>query len=106
MTPGVLIALKRLALRRAATTGTMSDVAKGTTQRSIRIADDVWIPANELAERLGETVSDVVRESLAGYIELHTSPTWAEAMEIAERRGDDLLDIVRAALAEYIASDA
>lgn len=84
----------------------MTGMAKGTTQRSIRIADDLWVPVNELAERLGEKVSDVVRESLAGYIELHTNPTWAEAMAIAEQRGDDLLDVIRAALAEYIASDS
>ena len=79
--------------------------AKGTPNRTIRISDEIWDDASELAERLGESVADVVRESLVGYVELHNEPTWAAAMATAKERGDYLPDIILDALNEYIYRD-
>lgn len=109
MTPGFVIALKRVSRLLGGSgneTDTMGRVStRGTPPRSIRIADDVWTPAAELAERLGETLSDVVRESLVGYVELHTERVWAEAVAMAVERGDHLPDILHRALEDYIGSD-
>lgn len=86
-----------------ATMGDVSDT--GQKRRTVRADDSVWIPAKDLAERLGETISDVVRESLVGYLELHTDPTWAEAMAVAAEHGDDLRAIIRQALVDYVAGN-
>jgi hypothetical protein len=46
-----------------------------TPMRSLRISDDVWLPAMEATEREGETVSDVVRRALVEYAAAHPAPT-------------------------------
>jgi len=43
-------------------------VARGTTLRNIRVADEVWLPAKERAQQNGETLSDVVRRALVEYV--------------------------------------
>lgn len=43
-------------------------MSRGTTLRNVRVADEVWLPAKEQAERNGETVSDVVRRALVEYV--------------------------------------
>lgn len=44
---------------------------KGTTRRSIRVPDDVWLPARDLADSRGEDLSTVLRDALADYLEQH-----------------------------------
>ena len=39
-----------------------------TPQRSIRVADDIWLAAKAKAEAEGQTVSDVVRQALEEYL--------------------------------------
>lgn len=39
-----------------------------TPLRSVRVPDDVWIPAQEKAAQLGETLTDVIVARLAEYI--------------------------------------
>lgn len=106
MAPRVLIAMTRmLRLREKPHDGTDSIKgvrAKGTPNRTIRISDEIWDAASELAERLDESVAEVVRESLVGYVELHNEPTWFEAMAEAKRRGEHLPDVILDALREYI----
>jgi hypothetical protein len=41
---------------------------KGTTLRNVRVDDDLWLPALELATQRGETLSDVIRRALREYI--------------------------------------
>jgi hypothetical protein len=48
--------------------GTVPNQPK-TPTRSIRIADDIYLPAKERAESEGRTLSDVVRELLSEYID-------------------------------------
>lgn len=43
-------------------------MARGTTLRNVRISDEVWTSAREVAEKNGETVSDVVRRALVEYV--------------------------------------
>lgn len=43
--------------------------APKTPTRTMRIPDDPWFPAKEKAIREGTTVSEVVREKLAEYVE-------------------------------------
>ena len=43
-------------------------MSKGTTPRAIRISDELWQQAKAVAERRGDTISDVVRLALEWYI--------------------------------------
>lgn len=52
----------------------------GTPRRTIRIADELWLPASELAAQRGESVSDVVRRALEAYV---------DRPELALRKGGD-----------------
>lgn len=40
---------------------------KGTTRRTFRIPDPIYLPAQEKAEERGESLSDVVRQALERY---------------------------------------
>lgn len=44
-------------------------MSKGTQPRTVRIGDDLWRDANELAEQRGETVSELIRRLLADEVE-------------------------------------
>lgn len=44
-------------------------MARGTTLRNVRVSDEIWEAAKERASENGETVSEVVRRSLAEYVE-------------------------------------
>lgn len=54
------------------TPGSVAPVtSKGTTRRSIRVPDELWDPALELAKRNGGDLSAVIREALADYLDKH-----------------------------------
>ena len=106
MTPGKLIATRRL-LRNAGDRGGLTDTmsrvpGNGTTRRSIRVADDVWMPAAELAAAEDTSVSEVIRECLRAYVELDSDPVWRAAIDLARERGDSVFDVILTALAEYV----
>lgn len=42
-------------------------MSRGTIHRTIRIPDEIWLPAKAKAEAEGETLSDVIREALRAY---------------------------------------
>lgn len=41
--------------------------SKGTPRRTIRIADDIWNPAERRAQTEGKNLVDIVREKLTEY---------------------------------------
>lgn len=43
----------------------------GTKLRNVRIADDLWKRAQEVADSRGETLSDVMRAALERYVKRH-----------------------------------
>lgn len=43
-------------------------LARGTTLRNVRVADDLWESAKREAERQGRTLSDVIREALEALV--------------------------------------
>lgn len=76
----------------------------GTPRRTVRVADDLWLPFVEATEANGENPSDVLRESIEGYLQMRSDETWSRALEVAAARGENLDDIVRDFLLGYIAS--
>lgn len=40
-----------------------------TPHRTIRIPDELWLPAQAKAEARGESVSDIIRRALTEYVE-------------------------------------
>lgn len=79
--------------------------SSGTGRRSFRVADKIWDAAAEVASKEGETVSDVIRDSLVSYVEMHGDALWSQALDLAEERGDDLSDVIRHALENYVQQD-
>ena len=47
-------------------------MARGTTLRNIRIGDPLWLSAKEVAEKRGESLSDVIRAALERYVKRHS----------------------------------
>lgn len=43
-------------------------MSRGTIQRSVRIADDIWNSAKTKAEDEGTTLSEVIRDALLSFI--------------------------------------
>jgi hypothetical protein len=56
------------------TRGTLDGVPnqEKTPRRTVRVPDDVWLPAKDVAESRGESVSDVVRIALERYVRRNT----------------------------------
>lgn len=46
-------------------------MSRGTIHRTVRVPDEIWLPAKEIAEHEGETLSDVIRRALLEYIDKH-----------------------------------
>lgn len=42
-------------------------MSKGTAIRSVRVSDDVWIPAKTKSEQEGVTLSEIVRQALIDF---------------------------------------
>lgn len=43
----------------------------GTRLRNVRVPDEEWDAAMEIARRRGETLSDVIRQALTRYVARH-----------------------------------
>lgn len=46
-------------------------MSKGTTRRSVRINDGLWEKAQEVANRRGDNLSDIIRKALEDCTEDH-----------------------------------
>lgn len=44
-------------------------MSRGTLHRTIRIDDDLWLPARAKAESDGIHLSDIIRDALRAYLE-------------------------------------
>lgn len=44
-----------------------------TPQRTVRVPDEVWLAAKEVADHRGESLSDVIRTALERYVRRHAS---------------------------------
>lgn len=44
---------------------------RGTTLRNVRVSDELWEAVKRIAERRGQTVSGVIRDALAVYVQRH-----------------------------------
>ena len=53
--------------------------------RSIRIPDDLWTAAQEVASARRETVSDVVRRALFGYVTIFSASEITDRAHTAHR---------------------
>lgn len=46
-------------------------MSRGTIHRTVRVPDEIWLPAKEKADEEGETLSEVIRRALTEYIADH-----------------------------------
>ena len=61
-------------------------MSAGTARRSVRISDELWAAAAEIAARRGETISDVLRRELERYVSATASPRVAVGSRRREPR--------------------
>lgn len=47
--------------------------SRGTTHRTLRVEDELWEQAKEVAKANHESLSDVLRDALRAYVERGTS---------------------------------
>lgn len=45
-----------------------------TPLRNVRVSDELWINARQVAKSRGETVTDVIRRALENYVTRHRTP--------------------------------
>jgi hypothetical protein len=43
--------------------------SKGTIHRTVRVPDEIWLPAKAKADEEGRNLSDIIREALRSYLE-------------------------------------
>lgn len=48
-------------------------MSRGTTHRSVRVEDALWVAAKEAAERNGDNLSDILRKALEDYVDRDAS---------------------------------
>ena len=53
-----------------------------TPNRAVRVPDATWLPAQEAAERRGDTLSEIMRDSLDAYI-IMTDEQWNDLVIVA-----------------------
>jgi len=46
-------------------------MSKGTSHRTVRIDDELWDEAREIAKENGDNLSDIIRNGLRAYIITH-----------------------------------
>jgi len=44
-------------------------MSRGTTHRTVRIEDELWAAARQVATERGENLSEVIRRALVEYVE-------------------------------------
>ena len=49
-------------------------MSKGTKVRTLRVEDELWVPAQEKAKKNNENLSDIMREALRKYLEEPPEP--------------------------------
>lgn len=56
-------------------------MSRGTKNRNFRAEDEIWMPAQEVADERGEVLSDQLREFLKEYVRRHRT-------EVASREAE------------------
>lgn len=46
-------------------------MSRGTTNRNVRVSDDLWTAARSVADKRGEDLSKVLRAALEEYVKRH-----------------------------------
>lgn len=54
-------------------------MSRGTVHRTIRISNEIWLPAKAKAEEEGQALSDIIREALLAYV--NENPTKPDSKE-------------------------
>ena len=72
-----------------------------TPNRAVRVPDDTWFPAQEAARRRGDTLSEIMRDSLEAYVIL-SDDEWADLVEVAADAGMTRPQLFSTAIIEWV----
>lgn len=72
-----------------------------TPGRAVRVPDETWDPARESAKRRGETLSNIMRDSLDGF-NIMTDEQWADLIDVALRLDISRPELFSTAIIEWV----
>lgn len=72
-----------------------------TPGRAVRVPDSTWNPAQEAARRRGDTLSEIMRDSLDAYI-IMTDEQWADLIDVAADTGLTRPQLFSSAIIDYV----
>lgn len=72
-----------------------------TPGRSLRVPDETWGPGQENAKRRGDTLSEIMRDSLDAY-NIMTDAQWADLVDVAGRLGISRPQLFSDAIIEWV----
>ena len=72
-----------------------------TPNRAVRVPDSTWLPAQEAARRRGDTLSEIMRDSLDAY-NIMSDEQWYELVEVAGSRGMSRPQLFSTAIIEWV----
>ena len=73
-----------------------------TPNRAVRVPDATWVPAQEAAARRGETLSEIMRDSLDAF-NIMTDEQWTELVNVADDTGLTRPQLFSTAIIEWVA---
>lgn len=73
-----------------------------TPGRAVRVPDNTWNPAREAAKRRGETLSDIMRDSLDAF-NIMTDEQWSDLVDVAISEGITRPELFSTAITEWVA---
>ena len=72
-----------------------------TPNRAVRVPDATWLPAQEAARRRGDTLSEIMRDSLDAY-NIMTDAQWDDLVETASRAGMSRPELFSTAIVGWV----
>ena len=72
-----------------------------TPNRAVRVPDATWIPAQEAARRRGDTLSEIMRDSLDAY-NIMTDDQWNDLVHVAGVTGLSRPELFSTAIIQWV----
>ena len=72
-----------------------------TPNRAVRVPDATWFPAQDAARRRGDTLSEIMRDSLEAYV-IMSDEQWSDLVEVAGDSGLTRPQLFSTAIIEWV----
>ena len=72
-----------------------------TPNRAVRVPDNIWFPAQDASRRRGDTLSEIMRDSLEAYV-IMSDQQWNELVDVAGAAGMSRPQLFSTAIIEWV----